>query len=114
MVKLSGWKRLGIVVSVLWGVGAYIHTVNAKSDSDMRFAGAITDSCLERNGGQEIGDNECLKRGEQYVIRMLPFDREEAAFVALAPIPLGWGFVYLVLFVVRWVKRGFSEARNSN
>ena len=33
----------------------------------------------------------------------------DAAFRAVAPVPLAWGFAYLVLFLVRWVKRGFQS-----
>ena len=30
-----------------------------------------------------------------------------SACAAFIPVPLGWGFTYLILFLVRWVKRGF-------
>jgi hypothetical protein len=29
------------------------------------------------------------------------------AIVVFVPIPLAWGAVYLVLFLIRWVRRGF-------
>ena len=29
----------------------------------------------------------------------------EALIIAFGPVPLGWGFIYLVLFLVRWISR---------
>ena len=108
-MKLSGWKRIGIVASVVWVIGAGIYTFQAASDEDMRVAGEITQVCSDSHRVRGVADNECLKRGEDYAVEMLPYEKLEAALVALVPVPFGWGFVYLVLFVVRWVKRGFSE-----
>ena len=34
--------------------------------------------------------------------------RQEATIVAFVPVLFAWGFVYLVLFLFGWVKRGFQ------
>ena len=75
---MSGWKTIGIIVSVLWILGASIYFYKAIAD-DSRTAAIIGSAIF--------------------------------TFVSLA---LGWGFVYLVVFLVAWVKRGFRQPRNSN
>ncbi len=107
MPKLNGWKRIGIVCSVLWILGAGFYTLKTTSDRDIRSAVHITQSCIDAHNGQEVGDNECLKRGEDYAVRLTPGERWEAAIVAFVPVPLAWGFIYLTLFLVRWIKRGW-------
>jgi hypothetical protein len=73
MVKLSGSKRIGIIASVVWILGASIYFYNAIAD-DSRKTALIGSAIL--------------------------------TFLSLA---LGWGFVYLIRFLVSWVKRGFSS-----
>jgi hypothetical protein len=33
------------------------------------------------------------------------------AIMALAPIPIVWLLVYIVVWTVRWIRRGFQTAR---
>jgi hypothetical protein len=106
-MKINGWQRIGIVASVAWMIGAYICTFNAEEKANAKHASMIIDNCIDAHKGQETGDNECLKQGEDYGIKAFPEERNEAALVASVPVPLGWGFLYLVLFLVRWIKRGF-------
>jgi hypothetical protein len=154
MIKLSGWKRIGIIGSVVWILGAGFYTLNV-SDSDIRFASSLTLSCenslnqrlIERQKSisdtmqsyaktdtaptkqnlriweaqaawetqarqaayneREAGQPECDKRSTDYLAEVTTNKRIEAIPVALIPVSLGWGFVYLVLFLVRWVRHGF-------
>lgn len=106
-MKLNGWKRIGIVASVVWIIGAYGHTMDTALDADAKFSVEIVQSCISAHNGQEVGDNECLKRGEDYVVNNIHNNQIAAALVAIVPVPLGWGFAYLVIFLVRWIKRGF-------
>lgn len=73
-MKLNGWKRIGIIASVVWILGAGLTSL-----AELDYLAGTPSS-----------------------------DWSAAAFVTFAPVPLGWGFVYLVLFLVRWVKRGFA------
>jgi hypothetical protein len=107
-MKINGWQRVGIVASVAWMIGAYIYTFNVEEKTNAIYAAMIVDNCIDAHKGSEMGDNDCLKKGEEYGIKAFPEERSEAALVASVPVPLGWGFVYLVLFLVRWIKRGFA------
>jgi hypothetical protein len=54
-----------------------------------------------------VGASSVTTLSTDYLTKMRPYERMDAAIVAFVPVPLGWGFVYLVLFLVRWVKNGF-------
>jgi hypothetical protein len=43
--KLNGWKRIGIVASVVWILGAGLYTLKATSDADLRDAASIYSDC---------------------------------------------------------------------
>jgi serine/threonine-protein kinase len=104
LVIRSRWKRMGIVASVIWILGAGIYTLKVTSDQDVRTAVWAERTCLDIHNGQDP-DNECQKRRNDYLDETLPNDRIAAAIVAFVPVPLVWGFVYLVLFLVRWIGR---------
>ena len=65
---------------------------------------AIEEACV---GARRAPQQKCDAEMNAQVMRDLPGEREESAIVALVPIPLAWGFCYLALFLVRWIKRGF-------
>jgi hypothetical protein len=106
-MRLNGWKRIGIIASVVWAIGAFVHYSGKAMDFYQSFANTEVQSCLDANGGKELPDVGCLRRGEDDAVAHLPEAREEGAIYALFPIPFAWGIVYLVIFVVRWVRRGF-------
>lgn len=93
--------------SVVWILGAGIYTFVATSDADVKYASGLTLACEESHNGR--GSDECDKRSTDYLAEVAPYEPIKAALVALIPVPLGWGFSYLVLFLVRWVKRGFMR-----
>jgi hypothetical protein len=104
-MKINGWQRIGILVSVIWMVGAYFYTMDRVQTDDIQMAANVDEACIAaKQQEQKVCDNEMYAE----VIRALPREREEAAIVALVPVPLSWSFVYLTLFLLRWIKRGFA------
>jgi hypothetical protein len=103
-VKLNGWRRIGIVASVVWMVGAYFSTLDRKSAIDTEMAVLVDEACIAaRPQNQPV----CDDRMRADITRAIPTERQDAAFVALVPIPTAWGFVYVFIFLVRWVRRSF-------
>jgi serine/threonine-protein kinase len=98
----SRWKRVGIIASVVWMLAAGIYTFNVTSD---RYANDVTKICEDAHNGQDP-NGECLKQGQDYAVEMRSAEWIAAAIVALLSVPLGWGFIYLVRFLVRWVAHG--------
>jgi len=114
VAKLDGWKRIGIVASIAWIVGAGAYTYNSESDRASDFiaeAHVRCDSDLQAwkdEQAREAAFQRCNKEAEDSLASAIDNARLEAVLVALVPVPLGWGFAYLVFFLVRWVKRGFA------
>lgn len=110
-MQLNGWKRIGIVASVAWIIGAGMYTFNRVEDSVVAAASKRTLSCEEANNYR--GSAECDNRSTEYLADHNSDARLAALSTAFIPVPLGWGFAYLVLFLVRWIKRGFSLDQKS-
>jgi len=138
-MRINGWQRIGIVASVVWMLVAGIYTLNVTSDADLEAAARIYRDCADIRDDANQRQREycwqqsaksadysavfnkcvqefeaknpdtCSKRSADYAVNSLPNERIEAAAVALIPLPLAWGFAYLCLFLVRWVKRGFPR-----
>jgi hypothetical protein len=103
-MKINGWKRIGIIASVVWILGAGAHTFNVVDNDLIKTASALTLSCEEAQNWRWSA--ECDKRSTDYLAESSYILWIDVAVVAFVPVPLGWGFTYLVLFLVRWVKRG--------
>jgi hypothetical protein len=131
MAKLNGWKRIGIVVSVVWILGAGTYTYHSQMDQASLLIGEAYLSCGSAAGaplprktpdsapepgtvpvppGAVAADSvDCHKQAEDSFAAAVKNARLDAALAALVPVPLGWGFTYLVLFIVGWVTRGFAQ-----
>ncbi len=103
-MKLNGWQRIGVVASVLWGVGAAIY----ERSGQVSMANAFHESAL-RNCLPEFAD-ACTNRASNTYGNLLALDfvkTSDIVFVAVGPVLAGWAFAYLIVKVVRWVKAGF-------
>jgi hypothetical protein len=131
MMKLNGWKRIGIIASVVWMLGAGVYTYHSEMDRASLLIGEGYLSCgsaanapLPRKPpdsapepgtvpvppGTVLADStDCHEQAENSFALAAKNARLEATLAALVPVPLGWGLTYLVLFVVSWVKRGFAQ-----
>jgi hypothetical protein len=111
-MKLNGWQRIAIVVSVSWFLGSFVF-LSHEQDQSWRDSIALTvDSCNTRylqppNSADLKGYQACLDR-ETPPYPTLARTWPDILVVGLIPIPLGWGFAYLVLFIVRWIRKGFA------
>ncbi len=114
MMRLNGWKRIGIIASVVWILGAGTHTYNSEINSAIKGIDSLEVACespLPGETADTLDDrvNKCDKHSDDFLALAISNARFEAALVAFVPVPLGWGFTYLVLFLVRWIKRGFMR-----
>ena len=104
-------KRIGIILSVIWVLGAGIHTYTSEMDASSRIITDIhvrCDSYLAGKSGAawDDGFNRCNQKDDESLMLALRDARLDATIVAFGGVPLGWGFIYLILFLIRWVKRG--------
>lgn len=108
-MKLNGWQRLGIITSLLWIPCAYVYTLDAVYSRDSNLAVKVLMAC-EDNVARGIGSQEvCDRDYSSSTDVFFREDRKVAALVALVPVPCAWVLVYLITYLVGWVRRGFKQ-----
>jgi hypothetical protein len=109
--RLNGWQRIGIVLSVLWAIGAWLYMEAAAFKAAQEAMTVISDMCIRNKTDRNDFDfKPCFDQAND--IRQTTFgDWSAWAWpVALVPIPIIWVLVYLLLSVVRWIRRGFQPS----
>ena len=113
-MKMNGWQRLGIVISAVWlliGTFAYFHEI---SNHPSWLKG------LPQLAYQWVQDNEFTQKAHQnarlegkdfsnnYIFLKPTFSASGLLSFIFAPIIVSWVVVYLLIFIIRWVKNGFN------
>ena len=118
-MRLGGCERIGIILTVVWALGAawYQRTADIRQ-AEKAFHLAyqtcrdIQDNAASRN--KDFDFNKCDAKGAEAWDLSLEGSWAKAAFVSLAPIPLGWLAMYLLMVLWKWVRLGFASAPRSN
>jgi hypothetical protein len=115
MARLNGWKRIGIIASIAWILGAGVHTYDSEIDRASGFITSTHVACDSHLTGKTedawtTGFNQCNKEADDSLALALTNARLAGALVAFVPVPFAWGAVYLSLFLVRWVRKGFVDS----
>ncbi len=110
VLRVGGWQRLGIVLSLLWIVGSGLAVIVIDSNRDMRAAVASLDACLrisphDTGGCQKEMDNELT----EYRASTREDWKSELPLFGFEPVFLGWLFAYITVWIVRWVRAGFQR-----
>lgn len=108
--RLNGWQRIGIVLSVLWAVGAAIHTRNSNLEGANRFADLSYKVCTDEKLLAHDNDlSSCDRKRQADIEKWLKAGNSNAnvAVSALLPIPFGWLAGFILLYVVRAQVAGF-------
>ena len=110
--RLNGWQRIGVVLSVLWAIGAVLYMEAAASRKAQQASVFYRELCIRNKSDRNDFDFQpCYaEAGNIYQIERRKWSAW-ALPVALVPIPIVWIVVYAVLGLVRWVRRGFQPAR---
>jgi hypothetical protein len=103
-VRLNGWQRIGILLSVVWAIGGTIWVVISESESDTSYA--IYDSCVSKpNADPRACDQAFATEQAREVRRGLVF--------VFAPIPIAWLVAYALVALVRWIRVRFKPTAYS-
>jgi hypothetical protein len=108
---MNGWQRIGIVLSLLWILGAGLY----QRSSDMQRAGDMggwaMDVCNRSQTAKGSSDfSRCSGEFEKMFYTFAEGSWGNVAFVALAPIPFAWLVAYIIVWLTRWIRRGFNPA----
>jgi hypothetical protein len=102
---MGGWKRIGIVLSVIWFfVGGFWGNNIGIHEGD--FSKAIYDICLHTPNSDW---HKCDVEFETGYKRDIQYHWLYAAILAVVPIPIAWLIVWGCVSVVRWIRRGFAS-----
>jgi len=116
--KMSGWVRIGIVLSVVWAlVGGFLGN-NAVLNEAEKLTSAQLDVCVSKNKRQlhSKGDDSepydkiwtpCWAEHTKNFMTNVEGHWWAAVIVGLAPIPMTWLIVYMLVGLYRWTRRGF-------
>src|SRR5665213_645565 len=99
-MTVNGWKRIGIIASVVWILGAGVYTYVSEIDSASKVITASHLACdnnlpIRPEDAYTAGYDECNKRADDSLALALRNARLAAALAGFVPVPLGWGFTYL-------------------
>ena len=105
-VRLKGWQRTGIVLSVLWLSCASMWFIQQVPAHQPAITSVFRQCIQEPNAHRST----CKARAKSFGKELRRELRAEWPWVSLAPVFLVWILAYLVVWLARWIGRG-SERR---
>ena len=109
-MRLNGWVRIGIVASVLWVLGAGFYFYSETVDQAVVSGNFNRSVCeTEKKEGKHPADYNCYKAFTVASDKHMAEARPYVALLTLIPLAFFWGFAYLIVFVWRWVAKGFKR-----
>ncbi len=107
-LRLNGWQRIGVVVSVIWFVvGGFWGNSLGIHEGD--WVVSSYSFCLKHLVGPGMETSQqCADTFYREYPEAIKYHWWYALIVGLVPIPIGWGLIYGSIGLVRWVRRGFG------
>jgi hypothetical protein len=103
-MRISGWKRVGVAVSVVWLLaGGYWGNSMGLHRGD--FAVAQFAVCLENSENPGNASGVCLDQFDKNYAEAIKDHWRQALIVGIAPIPVAWLLIYGLVGLMR--KRRF-------
>ena len=111
---MSGWQRIGVVVSVLWLIGVPVYFVTVSGDREMY------EQCMEQrlpNMTRQEKKDMCWKSfhppWKEVGDTLIAGNEDTVALwsMMLGPIVIFWLVGSIILATVRWIRRGFARGR---
>lgn len=103
-MRLNGWHRIGIVLSILWMIGGAVYERNNQREFAGKIAQFDYSNCLDK---QPAPGRDCSKVIRESLEKWNKPDWGGVIYVAFAPIVAGWIVVYLFVGIFRWIRTGF-------
>lgn len=107
-MRLSGWQRWGILLSILWALGAGIHQRNEDVEAADGYANFARRVCAEGKALKGVTDlASCDQAMADNRASWLTNSWGNVAAMALVPIPVGWLLAFVLLHTGRAQVAGF-------
>ena len=105
-VRLYGWQRTGIVLSVLWVLCVSMWFFQRVADVNAPGVASVYFQCI---GEPNAKRRECRARAEWFGEKARSEFRAVWPWAALGPILVVWPLAYVVVWLVRWIGRGLQS-----
>lgn len=107
-MRFDRWVGIGILLSVIWAIGAAVYTHNADVEradyfGKLGYATCTTNKQISRDA--DLSSCEAKRKATQTTF--MEGSNKTAAFVALAPLPFAWLAVFILSYVIRVQIVGF-------
>jgi hypothetical protein len=107
-MKLSGWQRWGILLSILWAIGGAIHQRTEDVEKADDFAKFSYKVCADNKVAESDTDLRSCTEGQEKNRKIwMEGSTGNVAVFALMPIPLAWFAVFILRYIVRAQAVGF-------
>jgi hypothetical protein len=106
-LKLNGWQRIGIVVSVIWFVGLWLSSLHQQAQAKAKYVEClhIAEETMERCLAEWQRLDNSILANLGAVGRM---DLRVLLAIDFGTIVFGWLLAWLAIVVARWIRRGFA------
>jgi hypothetical protein len=123
---VSGWQRLGIVVSVLWLVGAFIYLMAewnrmARTTYELCYGMVVSNTSYKTEADRDQAKAFCLATLEEgsmaptKLLHLLFTTHDEnqniAWIILLVPLAILWVLGATIIGTARWIRRGFQSSK---
>ena len=105
--RLNRWQRIGIVLSMLWAVVAGLWGNHIAIQEGGAIPIAHYKLCISQ---PDYDDDQCSATFDEEYAVGVGDHWAFAAMAGLAPIPVAWLLVYIVVWTARWIRRGFQPS----
>lgn len=105
-MRLNGWQRIGVVLSVIWALGSAIHVRQEQVANGYRLYQLQQSTCLN---GDISKSRECSEKHPLQEAMDASVQWSDVAFFAFGPVTAGWLALWIAVGVFRWIKLGFVE-----
>jgi hypothetical protein len=108
IMRLNGWQRIEVVLSILWTIGAAIYVRSTQVENANSLFQMEYNACVNHNQ-QSTTIKSCLDKVSFQNAIDVTANWLDVAFFAFAPVIAGWLIAYIALKTFLWVKVGFSK-----
>ena len=109
-VRLSGWERIGIVLSLMWITCVSLWFVQHIPEVNGPGIASVYLQCIEEPNANR---RDCEARAEWFSEEARSELRAGWPRFALGPVIVVWLLVYIVVWTIRWIRRGFQPRRRN-
>lgn len=107
-MRLSRWQRWGVLLSILWLLGAGVHQRNQDVEAADGYASFARRVCAEGKAVERVTDlRSCDEAVAGNRASWLTHSWGNVAATALIPIPVGWLLAFILLHAGRAEVAGF-------